>query len=261
MPLLLLYYICVIFAISYLVCFCFSPFTVEPVGRKYQILGRDRRLPDDLRFAGGEVPLATTQDIQESLVSMLGSVREVLHDQGVTFWAVGHTLFGCHVASGLLPWVDSVELGFFFDRKEHVRLLSCRPALQEAGLQLTKRRNTYRITRKGYCFPYVDMWLMAERESEVAVCTPLSELNECTFRDSYHHHVRNHDMAHVFPLKPGQFEGLAIPLPSDPEACIRSHFGDNFRTVDWGSTSHMFNTKTRAVVSSFSEAALKSISA
>ena len=254
--LLLLYYVCVLFSIVYLLSFLCSPFSVEPVSRKYQILGRDRRLPDDLRFVGGEVPLATTQNVQERLVSMFGNVRDILTDGGVTFWAVGHTLYGAHLTSGLLPWVDSIELGFFFDAKEHARLIDCRPALQEAGLQLLRRKNSYRISQKGTSFPYVELWLMAEREGEVAVCTPLTELNEPTFRDSYTFRRRNYDIAHVFPLKSGRFEGWGIPLPADPSSCLCTHFGENYQNVDWANTSHLYNARSRALLGTCSETLL-----
>lgn len=253
---ILVYYTCVLLVLIYLVCFAFSPFSTEPVCRRYRIMGRNHSLPDRVRFTGGQMPLATTQGVQESLVSMMGSVQDILCSSGLTYWAVGHTLYGAHFASGLLPWVDSIELGFMFDQKEHAKLVGSRPALLESGLQLTKLKNTYRITKKGSCFPFIDLWMMAEKEGEVVVCTPLSELNECTFLDSYRFGSRTYETAHVFPLQMSKFEGWNVPLPSEPEACLRAHFGEHYEVVDWADTSHVYNAKVKAMIDKYSESVL-----
>ena len=253
---MLIYYSCVLLAIVYLVCFVFSPFSTETVSRRYQIVGRNHRLPDQIRFPSGQVPLATTQHVQESLMSMLGSVQEILDSCRLTYWAVGHTLYGAQFTNGLLPWVDSIELGFLFDREEHTKLVGSRPSFHEAGLDLLRRRNVYRVVKKGSCFPFIDLWMMAEKEGGVAVCTPLSELNECTFLDSYRFRRRMYEKEHVFPLQSGMFEGWYVPMPAEPESCIQVHYGENYQLVDWADTSHLDNARVRAVLNSCSESVL-----
>ena len=73
-------------------------------------------------------------------------------------------------------------------------------------------------------FPSVDFKLVAELHKDMALCTPLNELNECTFADTHRAIGSVVETSSVFPLGKGTFGGVEVSVPNNPARALSKQF-------------------------------------
>jgi hypothetical protein len=88
------------------------------------------------------------------------------------------------------------------------------------------------------------------RSDELSICTPLDELNACSYEDSHTRRGEVFDVMDVLPLKPTPFEHLELNIPQHPEKCLNQLYGEDALTQVRGvpHITWINNPKNRAIL-------------
>lgn len=211
---------------------CCGPYTDGTIQTNYSVRGVVHVVPEHLEFVDGVYPFAVKQSVLEKLIGMYSILSELLTKAEISFWAVNETLLGVELFSGVLPWKETLELGIAFNPQSHRRLVGLRSSLYDQGLALVKLPCGYRVCCQGlFQFPYISLTLLSERNAELAVCSPLTELNDCTYSDSHLKRREIFEVSQVLPVAQKLFEGLQIPVPKNSVQCLQVRFGPNALSV------------------------------
>jgi hypothetical protein len=245
----ILYTVFIVLLVVMLLTILYSPYSNDCISNEYMLRSIQHNLPTNLKFSNNCLPLQVKESVLSDLVSMYSLVSELFIRQHITFWAVGETLLGARLVNGILPWRDRLELAVSFDSNQHKKLVSLRPTLLEYGYVLRKTSNSYRLCKKNWSsFPFIEINLMSERNFEMAVCSPLTELNECTYADSHFRRREIFEMSDIFPLTSMVFEDLTIPVPKHTDTCLKIMYGtEALQLVDataYGDKVHVLNSLT-----------------
>ena len=168
------------------------------------------------------------QPIAEKLIRMYKKIQQYLSAKNVDVWAVRSTWLGTVRHDGLIPWKPHIELAF--SQENIARVVSIRDELENDDLRLIKTIDGYVVCEKNSFsrFPNVILNIMHVRNDEVAVCSELDELGNCTYSRSAQKRVVIFDVKDVFPLKDSIFEGMSIKIPQNVENCLVQMYGKNF---------------------------------
>lgn len=235
------------------IVFCLSPYSYDTVGKDYAVRSIRHTLPADLAFSHKSPPLMVQACVLEELTSMYSLVAQLFSDNSILFWAIGDTLLGAVLVKGVLPWRDRLELAVAFDPAQQRKLIELRPEFLDHGYILVKTDHSYRLCKNNWSkFPYIELTLMSQRSQEMAVCSPLTELNECTYADSHTRRREIFELTSIFPLEQRQFEDMEIPVPREAEQCLKLLYGPEALTLvptdSYGDKVHFVNSLTAQVV-------------
>jgi hypothetical protein len=189
-------------------------------------------------------------DLTKGVKILLTKFRE----ESIDLWATRSTLLGTLRHQGLVPWHPVVHLGF--SHGDLAKVVGMRGELEKDGLwTLEKRPEGYRFYKNGTFsrFPYITLTIFSVREDELALCTPLDELLECSWRDSYLRRTEIFDVSDVFPLGEALFEGMIIKIPKNYDSCLTQLYGEKYNTEVRGvcPVALLNNKKTRNALKRF----------
>ena len=260
----LLCFLCFLCALAlglYLSMLLNTPFVELETAEKHIAYSGQVAALKQFRFVNTDIPMIVNHPIQESVISMLSVVTQVLRKAEVTHWATGTTLHACVTTGNLFPWEDCAHLAVWFSHQQHRRLVSTRPVLKEIGLELVKNKHSYRIFSSRTSYPYIEVWLFMPKEGtvsvnpsgytstgtgdEIVVCTPLDELNEPTFADSYVHRRLAIADGDLLPLDLKDFSGTQLPVPHKAVSYMQRVYGEDLYRVH-KTTSHIDNGWVRS---------------
>ncbi len=217
-------FLTVVAVMLFLVLYYSSPYTNDRVKRLFFYQGFQFTLPPSVRFHPCP-PLAVQPRVSKELLEMSECISGLFESRNIQYWATGHTLLGQHFVQGPLPWRDKLEFAVRYDAAQHRELLKLRNVLETMGYVLVKFSGGYRLSKKNVLyFPYINIFLVSSWNRDVAVCTPLSELNECTFADTHRLVGSVSDSSSVFPLKLGVFANHTISIPNQPQKVLQKMF-------------------------------------
>ena len=185
-------------------------------------------------------PFAITEfALRESAMAFTHLV-EKLQTANVTFWLVKSSLLGFARHGGRVPWCPRFEIAVL--HADLARLVALRADVEHSGLyQLHSTSRGYVLFRRrefglpSIAFVHID--IMKETDIEVALCTPLDELSQCSFEDSYRYRREVFRTESVFPLAgPSAFQVapdivLYVRTPNQPDKCLSTLYGPDWTTT------------------------------
>lgn len=195
-----------------------SPFSNDVLETSYTVGEVVHDVPSDLVFQREAFLLKP--DVRLNMSRLLNYTVETLEAGGVEHWAVKQTMLGAIRHQGIVPFDDEISLGFNHD--DLVGLVGLRSRIEASGeFLLTRKNSQYFLSfNNAFRFPRVTLTPMKNEKEEVLLCSPLDELNRCTFSDSYQRRREVYTQKQVYPLRKVKFEDFEIYVPNHAEECL-----------------------------------------
>ena len=171
-------------------------------------------------------------EVQIAMQQLLRTVTELMNGAEIEHWAVRSTMLAAVLHESLIPWDDSIDIAI--DHKNVARLVGLRSMLESRQYLLHSVSNGYRVCANNFArYPFVHVHIASVVDNDVVSCTPLSELGQCTYKDSHRRRREIYNVADVFPLRKAKLgDDLEISIPVAAEACLDVWFGhQNWRTT------------------------------
>ena len=161
-------------------------------------------------------------------------VREFVQrceDFNITFMLYRGTVLGAYMYHGFIPWDDDFDVHVLHSHQQ--RLLS---AFNTSRTHILGHYNHYQWkvwninesikTRRGWNWPYVDIFFFKKKDRHVYDCT--------------HGYKRQFfPKGDIFPLQVGLFENMFVPVPNNMTAYLQRVFGfDVFETRECNQFDH-----------------------
>ena len=184
-----------------------------------------------------EIPklLLLSRDTFHEMMDILKMTTRLMTTNEITFWAVDSTLLGAVRHNGFIPW--STDITFAIEHRNMGRLISLRTGIESYGYLLITTSSGYNIVaRNASHFPILHIMMMSVRNSEVCICSPLTELNECSFNDTYVHRRKIFSVGDVFPLQSVTFEDVVINIPKNAEFCLDIMYPMGWQSIPYHAT-------------------------
>ena len=200
----------------------FTPYSSSSVKNTYYVRSQKHEIPPETIFASG-APLALKKQVVEKLVDTLRTAVEVFEEKEVEYWLTGHLLHGAVLVKGLLPWDDTAVVAVKYSSMN--KLISCRASLEKRGYTLLKHKSGFRVSRRQLVeLPAIEIVLVDQVKKELVICSPLDDLNMCTFADSFMRRNEINTEDAIFPLQKLAFEDFFVACPRDPHVCLRTFY-------------------------------------
>ena len=198
-----------------------------------------------------EVPqlLLLKRDTFHDMMDILKMTLRLMTANEITAWAVDATLLGAVRHAGFIPWCPDIMLAI--EHRDMGRLISLRGLIEGYGHLLLTTKSGYDIVaRNASYFPVLHITLMSVRNNEVCICSPLTELNECSFNDTYIHRRKIFNVSDVFPLQSVQFEDTYINVPKNVEFCLDIMYPMGWKSIPYHTKlwSKYNNTKSWSTI-------------
>ena len=194
-------------------------------GGAYRVCGTERAIPElDLP----RQPIYMVKErILDEMIATLKFVDAVLSDHEIDYWITTGTLLGAVRHGGLIPWDDEVDINIRLD--DYERLGALRSVIEKAGYRLSESRGGYKIGRHNWltAFPYVDVIIVDSRDGKLSPCFPLRPDGSPSFEvaDQWPGECLPPEL--VYPLAPGDFEGIRVRGPGRAADTVRQLYGDD----------------------------------
>lgn len=204
-------------------------------GLSYRVGSVEHRLPE-LSYAG-HTPCLLRPAVLAEMRRVLGYAHGLLADEGIAHWLTTGTLLGAYRHGGFVPWDDDID--FQVPLTHRGALEALRPRMKRDGFRLLRAAGGYKLAADNrWCYPFVDLIMVAERDGRMALAFPLDRAGRPTFRKAQQWPRECFLKAQVFPLAEVAFEGWQLPVPRAGRALVDSLFGqDGMTTVRhrrWG---------------------------
>jgi hypothetical protein len=218
-----IYFVLFLFVACLLVLF--TPYTTTGVKSVYYVRSQKHEIPSGVVFTAGN-PLALKKAVLEKLVDTLRSTVDIFERNSVEYWLTGHLLHGVQLVEGILPWDDNAVLAVNYTCLD--KLIQCRPYFEQQGYSITKHSSGFRICRIQLVqVPSIEIVLVDRVKEEMLICSPLDDLNKCTFADSFMRRNEINSRDSIFPLQKLRFEDFYVSCPKDPGTCLKTFYSTN----------------------------------
>jgi phosphorylcholine metabolism protein LicD len=191
------------------------------------------------------------KEVHQDLMQGLKLLLKTMDEQKVDIWASKSTLLGAVRHGGVVPWWP--VLHFCVSHSDMNSFVKARPMLEESNeWKFRTKRNYYLLHKNNVCkFPYIKIKMFAIQNDDVALCTPLTELNTCSYEDTHENLREIFKMDQVFPLKQTTFENMQINIPNKSHECLQQMYGSSYETEtnDVPTYIHLKNPKTINILS------------
>lgn len=194
------------------------------------------------------LPPKMLSGVADELLKMLSLVNTNFKQSNVEFWLTKSSLLGAVRHQGLIPWHPRIHLGFSHD--DLAKVVGLRSVFESGGEYLFQTKiDGYRLVTKNFSrFPEICFTVFSVKSDEVSICTPLTELLECSYNDSFRYREQVFDVIDVFPLVSLPFEHLSILAPHHPIECVEQMYGSNFMHQIDHAPSILHNPKTQGLL-------------
>lgn len=220
------------------------------------IPSKDARLLRDETFytmAENVPPPLMKHEVSTALLAAFARLDKLCQVSYVDMWACSSSLLGTIRHQGFVPWQPCLHLGFHFD--DLPKVVSMRYSLEDGtDWLLIKGKNGYYYAQNNFFhFPRIQLDIFNIRDDEVALCSPLDELLQCTYSDSFLYRKEVFDTTDVFPLVKMKFEDTMINVPKNADTCLQQLYGKEYmhKVYDVSCFLTVMNPKTSYVLNQF----------
>ncbi len=199
----------------------------------------------DLYFSS--TPFTLKQNVRAAQLDLLEHLTKNLENVKISCWAVKTTLLACVRHGQLVPWEDKISMAILHDHFE--TFINLRAKLENGGyaLLLPGKHGYFYCVNNITRFPCIEICLMKQKDYEISICTPTTEIAMCSFQDSFlrRREVFATDM--IFPLKHASLGSVSISIPNKAEACLDILYGKEWKTdAQWNKTRFIDNEIVKA---------------
>lgn len=169
-------------------------------------------------------------------------ISKVLIEHEVPFWADCGTCLGAFRHGGVIPWDEDIDLAILIDDFDNVRKLLINHLDQERfQVQDWSSRDKPKTYLKVYIrgadsiYAFIDLYhyeIDAEKQQLRYLLSNADNvflLESWRVREARYEEPVPIDM--IFPLKMGQFDGIALPMPNRCEEYLKARYGENISAV------------------------------
>jgi hypothetical protein len=213
----------------------------------------------DFKFCNGQNISALTvknpipflkETMQQEMEKLLSQVIQWLNDAEIENWAVRSTMLSAVRHSSLMPWHENITLAV--DHKHLSKLVGIRNHIQEnKKVLLSRTKDGYRFCANNFArFPFIGIFIATVVDDDVVCCTPLTELGQCTFKDSHLRRREIYNIHDVFPLRSAKLGNISVNVPKNAEKCLDILYGKKWKTEVYNNTflPYYFNSYTKNLI-------------
>jgi hypothetical protein len=188
------------------------------------------------------VPQRLSDTFIEKRDALFEQLVDILNDHNIDWWMVRSSLLAAARNGSFLPWHDHVKIAV---TNESLELLNKMSDAMPEGFNLSLSKHGFRFSYDTFIKDaVVEIDVMSDNGVEFAICTPLTVLGGCSFRDTMNRREHVYDSAVVLPLQTipfnlyhsetapvGATKTINVPVPNDYERCLDIMYGSNWNTV------------------------------
>jgi len=191
-------------------------------GSRYRVGDVEHTLPA-LDF-GRPAPCLLRPPALDKMREVLAYTHELLAAQGIVHWLTTGTLLGAYRHQGFTPWDDDIDLQVPLVHLDQLRAL--RVQIERDGYRLLPSAGGFKLASGNlWCYPYVDLVMVAPQNDRMDQCFPLDRAGNPTFSKAVQWPRECFPTTKVFPLGKIAFEGMQLPVPREGQILVEQMYG------------------------------------